>query len=55
MSQPRLTYTFEGIIDDSRLLEMVIGEKVELIQEVANVDATQGIHLRKWQNTRKST
>lgn len=28
---------------------MIVGEKVELIQEVADIDAAEGVHLRKWQ------
>jgi hypothetical protein len=33
--------------------EIFIGKEIELVQEVADVDATQGIHLRKRQNTWK--
>ena len=28
--------------------KVIIGKKVELIQEIAYVDATERIHLREW-------
>lgn len=33
---------------------MIIREEVELVEEISNIDATQWIHLRKGQDTRKS-
>jgi hypothetical protein len=30
------------------MLEVIVGKEVKLVQEVANIDATEGIHLREW-------
>ena len=30
---------------------MIVGEEIKLIEEVSNIDATERIHLRKWQDT----
>lgn len=49
-----LTHRFKGFIDDLRMLEVIIGEKVELVQKIADVYTTERIHLRKGQNTWKS-
>jgi len=45
------SYGLQRIVNDSRLLKMVIGEKVKLIQEVAYIDAAQRIHLGERKNT----
>jgi hypothetical protein len=34
--------------------KVIIGEEVKLIKKIADVDATQGIHLREWQDTWKT-
>jgi hypothetical protein len=33
------------------MLEMIIKEEIELVQEIANVNAAERVHLRKRQNT----
>lgn len=33
---------------------MIIGEEVELVEKIPNIDATQRVHLRKWQHTWES-
>lgn len=35
------------------MLEVVVRKKVELVEEIANIDAAQGIHLGEGQNARK--
>ncbi len=35
------------------MLEVVIGEEIKLVEEILDIDTTQGIHLRKWQNARE--
>jgi hypothetical protein len=44
-------YLLKSIINDIRMLKMVVRKKVELVQEVADVDATEWVHLGKWQDT----
>jgi hypothetical protein len=34
--------------------EIIIGEKVKLVQKVSNIDTTKRIHLREWQHTWES-
>lgn len=53
MAQHR-SYSLQRVINDSRLLKVIIGEEVELVQEVANINAAKGIHLGERQNTWKS-
>jgi hypothetical protein len=36
------------------MLKVIIREKVELIQKVANVNAAEGVHLGEWQNAWKA-
>lgn len=36
------------------MLEMIVGEEIELIEEISNVYAAQGVHLRKWKDAWKS-
>ena len=47
-------YLSQSLVNDIRMLEMIIGEEVELIEEVADVDATERIHLREGQHARKT-
>lgn len=54
ISSIRFTYRFESLINDIGMLKMVIGKEVELIEEVPNVNAAQGIHLGEGQNTWKA-
>lgn len=39
------TYHLKRLVDEAGILEVVVGKEIELIQEVADVDATQGVHL----------
>lgn len=48
-------YPFQRLVNDIRMLKMVIREEVELVEEVANIDAAERIHLREWQYARKSS
>jgi len=41
----RNTYILESFVNDARVLEVVVGEKVDLIEEVADVDTAERIHL----------
>lgn len=43
----RNAYEFEGVVNDSWMLELVVGEEIELVQEVPYVDAAERVHLRK--------
>lgn len=45
----------ESVVDDIWVLKVIVGEKVELVKEVSNIDATQRIHLRERQDTGKSS
>jgi hypothetical protein len=45
------TDLFQCLVNDIGVLEMVIREEIELVQKVADIDATQRIHLREWQHT----
>ena len=40
-----MKYLFESLIDYVGVLEMVIGEEIKLVKEVADINATQGVHL----------
>jgi hypothetical protein len=42
---------FKSLVNDVRVLEMVVGEEVELVEEVPDVYAGKRIHLRERQNT----
>ena len=46
-------YLFQCVVDNVWMLEVIIREKVKLVQEVANVDTTKRIHLRKREDARK--
>lgn len=48
------TYHLESLINDVGMLKVVVGEEVELIEEVPNVNAAQRIHLGEGQNTWKA-
>jgi hypothetical protein len=45
------THILECVINDLRMLEVIVREEVELIEEVSNIDAAKWIHLREWQNS----
>ena len=47
-------YLFESFVNDIWMLEMIVREEVELIQEIPDINATEGIHLRKGQHAWKS-
>ena len=44
------TYSLKGVVDDLEMLEVIIGEEVELVEEITYINTTQWIHLREWQN-----
>lgn len=39
------TYILERLVDDARVLEVVVREEIDLVEEVANIDAAKRIHL----------
>ena len=39
------THDFQGLVNDARTLEMVIGEEVELVEKIADINAAKWIHL----------
>ena len=39
------TYSFESLVDNARMLEIVVGKEVKLIQKIPDVDAAKGVHL----------
>ena len=41
-------------VDDGGFLEVVVGEEVDLVEEVADVDAAQRVHLREGEYARES-
>jgi hypothetical protein len=41
------TYCMERLINYARALELIIGEKVDLIQKIPDVNAAQRVHLRE--------
>ena len=43
-----LTYRTQCLINNFWVLEIVVREDVELIQKIADVNATERIHLREW-------
>lgn len=53
VSTPQSTYLrerpdlFESFVNNVWMLKMVVGEKVELVEEISNVDAAEWVHLRK--------
>lgn len=49
------SYLPQCLIDDTGMLKMVVGEEVELIQEIPDIDAAKRIHLREGKHTRKAT
>lgn len=38
-------YLSQGFINYFRMLEMIIGEEIELVKKIANVDTAKRIHL----------
>jgi hypothetical protein len=44
----------ECLINNSRVLEVIVREKVELVEEVTDIYAAQGIHLREREYARVS-
>lgn len=44
----------EGLVDYVGVLEVVVGEEVELIEEIADVYAAEGIHLGEGENAGES-
>ena len=47
-------YLLESVINNARMLKVIIGEEIELVEKVADINAAERVHLREWQNTRKS-
>ena len=47
-------YLSECVINNVGMLEMIIREEVELIQEVPDINAAEGIHLRKREDAGES-
>lgn len=39
------SYLFECLINHIGMLEVIIGEEVELVQEIPYINATEGVHL----------
>ena len=35
----------ECLVNHIRMLEVIIGEEIKLVKEVADINATQGVHL----------
>ncbi len=44
----------ERLVNDVRVLEMIVREEVKLVQEIPDVNAAEWIHLRKWKDTWES-
>lgn len=44
----------EGRVNHCGVLEVIVGKEVELVQKVADVDTTERIHLREWENAWES-
>lgn len=44
----------ERFVDDGGLLEVVVAEEVDLVEEVADVDAAEGVHLGEGEDTREA-
>jgi hypothetical protein len=40
-----MSYLFERFINDIGMLKVIVGEEVELVQEVADVYTAHGVHL----------
>lgn len=49
-----MCYLSQCLVDNTGVLKMVVREKVELIEEVSDVNATEWIHLRERQDTWES-
>ena len=47
-------YILKSLINFTRMLEIVVAEEIELVEEVSDIDATERIHLRKWEDARKT-
>jgi hypothetical protein len=43
--ESKVVYLLESLINDIRLLEVVIGKEVELVEEVSDVYARERVHL----------
>ena len=48
------THLFERFINHTRMLKVIVGEEVELIEKVSDVDTAERIHLREWEHTREA-
>ena len=47
MMQLLYAYLSKRLVNDTRVLKMIVGEKIELIEEVSYVDTAQWVHLRE--------
>jgi hypothetical protein len=48
------SYLLESLVNDVWMLKMVIGEEVELVEEIPDVYAGEWIHLRERKNAWES-
>jgi hypothetical protein len=48
------THLFEGLVNDIGVLEVIVGKEVELVQEIPDIYAAQGVHLGEGEHTGKS-
>lgn len=49
-----MNYLSERFIDNSRVLEVIVREEVELVKEIADIYAAKRVHLREREYTRIS-
>ena len=45
-----VAYAFECVINYCRVLEVVVGEQIDLVEKVPDIDATKRVHLRERKN-----
>jgi hypothetical protein len=43
--ETEFSYAFECVVNNTRVLEVVVGKEIDLIEKVANIDAAQRVHL----------
>lgn len=47
------SYRLQCLVDDTWVLEVIVGIEVELVQEIPNVDTAERVHLRERKDARE--